>query len=428
MEISKLHSIFLQSSGISTDSRNIKPNQLFFALSGENFNGNQYAKQALEKGASYAVIDDIKLEDNNFIYFNNTLKTLQQLAQYHRKYLNIPILALTGSNGKTTTKELINCVLSKKFNTTSTKGNLNNHIGVPLTLLSMNDSTEFGIVEMGANHMKEIELLSSITQPNYGLITNVGKAHLDGFGSEENILLGKTELYEYLKKDLKAIVFVNTKDNRLIERSRPIKSVLFGINNNKTSAPTILLKENPSIELDWKGISIKSNLMGAYNAENIAAAIAIGSYFNIDDEKIQQAIQEYSPKNNRSQIVKTDSNTILLDAYNANPTSMLLSIKNFEKTATEKTKVAILGDMFELGKESNKEHTSIIDYLSLSKNIDRVILVGSNFYNCSKKNNLEFYKETKEVIALLKYESIKNQEILIKGSRGMKLETIIDFL
>ncbi len=429
MEIASLHSIFLKSGGVSTDTRTIKHNQLFFALSGENFDGNKYAKQAIEKGAVFAIVDDKKLQGDQYIYFENALPALQDLAKYHRKYLSIPILALTGSNGKTTTKELINAVLSKKFNTTATIGNLNNHIGVPLTLLSMTENTEFGIVEMGANHMKEIALLSSIAQPNYGLITNVGKAHLEGFGSEENILIGKTELYDFLKQDLNSIVFVNSKDDRLISRSSGLQSIYFGLNNNEKNLKTIeLIEENPSIKLKWNGIILQSYLMGAYNAENIAAAITIGEYFNVNSSDIKEAIEEYLPSNNRSQIVKTNANVITLDAYNANPTSMLLSIKNFEKAPKTNSKTVILGDMFELGKTSIYEHTSIINYLKASEEIDRIILVGSYFKESAKNSNLETFEKTEEVINFIKEHPIKEQQLLIKGSRGMKLESLMDFL
>lgn len=429
MEIAKLHQLFLQSNGISTDTRKIKSGEIFFALSGDNFNGNLYAQEAINKGASYAIIDDNSSKGKQFINTKSTLVTLQKLAKFHREYLSIPILALTGSNGKTTTKELINAVLSKKFKTTATKGNLNNHIGVPLTILSMTKNTQFGIIEMGANHMKEIALLTSIATPNYGLITNIGKAHLEGFGSKENILKGKTELYDFLEKDSNSIVFVNTAGKKLIERSSALHCIYFGLNENSNHfTSTKLLKENPTIELQYNNKLIKSLLMGSYNAENISAAITIGSYFGVPPKDIKAAIEEYTPTNNRSQLIATDTNTITLDAYNANPTSMLLSIQNFENTPKTTLKTVILGDMFELGATSIKEHTSIIEYLIASKNIDRIILVGSLFFESSKGYSITVYKATQDIIELLKQNPIDNNQILIKGSRGMQLETLIEHL
>ncbi len=429
MEIAKIHNLFLQSKGVSTDTRTIKANQIFFALSGDNFNGNLYALQAIEKGASYAVVDDISITNPNCVYVEDVLKTLQELAKYHRIFLNIPILSLTGSNGKTTTKELITAVLSKKYKVTATKGNLNNHIGVPLTLLSMNTSTEFGVVEMGANHMKEIALLSSISQPNFGLITNIGKAHLEGFGSEENILRGKTELYDYLEQSEDSIVFVNTKDDRLLKRSSNLNGVFYGLEEKKEHLINIkLLKENPEIIIDTNQTTIKSPLMGYYNAENIFAAICIGSYFQIPINDIKDAIETYHPTNNRSQVIQTSLNIVNLDAYNANPTSMLLSIQNFEKSNYLTSKTVILGDMFELGQQASEEHIKIIDYLKHSTSISKAILVGSNFHNCNNDNYFISFKTTTEVITFLKKTPIENKQILIKGSRGMKLETLLNYL
>ncbi len=429
MNIETLHQLYLTSNGISTDTRSIGNKQLFFALSGDNFNGNLYANQAYEKGAINCVVDDPNLKDSNFIWVENTLNTLQELARFHRNFLNIPILALTGSNGKTTTKELINAVLSKKFKTTATKGNLNNHIGVPLTILSMDKNTEFGIVEMGANHMQEIALLSSIAQPNYGLITNIGKAHLEGFGSEKNILIGKTELYDFLESKENSTCFVNTADDRLVNRSKQLKCVYFGLNNDTRHLTEIqLLSDNPHIKLEHKNQTIESNLMGSYNAENIAAAITIGTYFNVETTAIKQAISNYQSTNNRSQLLNTTSNTIVLDAYNANPTSMLLSIQSFEKTASNLEKMVILGDMFELGDASLSEHTTIVNYLLNSKNIQRSLLIGKHFSECTNTSSMMTFETTEEASIFLKENKIKNQEILIKGSRGMRLENLLEYL
>ncbi len=425
MTISQIHQLFTNSSGVCTDTRKIKDNTLFFALKGENFNGNTYAKKALELGASYAIIDEIEFKlSEKYILVEDVLKTLQDLASYHREYLDIPIIALTGSNGKTTTKELINGVLSLGYKTTATIGNLNNHIGVPLTLLSMTTDTQIGIVEMGANHIGEIENLCSIAKPDYGYITNIGKAHLEGFGSLEGVLKGKTELYAYLKKHNK-FVFVNKEDEKLLKASSGMKCYSFSQSDGGNVTIT-LSGADPNVVVNYKQESIKSNLVGVYNFTNIAAAITIGAYFKLTTHQIKTAIQSYIPSNNRSEIITKNKYTIILDAYNANPTSMEAAIHNFDQL-NYTSKIAFLGDMFELGDEASVEHQRILDLIS-STSVNEIYLIGSNFFdaksNDSRIHQFQSYEDFKDHLKL------KNTEgaILIKGSRGMQLERILDLL
>ncbi|SDS26078.1 UDP-N-acetylmuramoyl-tripeptide--D-alanyl-D-alanine ligase [Polaribacter sp. KT25b] len=418
MKIANLYNIYRQHFLVDTDTRNIRKNTIFFALKGENFNGNTFAEQALKLGASYAVVDEPAYKTcENIILVTDVLKTLQELANFHRKQLHIPVIGLTGSNGKTTTKELINVVLSKKLNVTATKGNLNNHIGVPLTLLSMTDKTELGIVEMGANHQKEIEFLCTICEPDFGYITNFGKAHLEGFGSLEGVINGKSELYTYLQKNNKT-AFVNTEDAIQVEKTKEIKAVL--INTDELQ----FLEVNPFVKLRYKSIQIQSNLIGKYNYTNIAAAITIGDYFKVSENAIKEAIAYYTPTNNRSQIIKSKTNTIILDAYNANPSSMKVAIENFEAIKTT-SKAIILGDMFELGKESLQEHQAIVNLVT-SLNFKETYFVGENFYQ-TKTDKTQF-KTYQDLEAFIKKNPLENQSILIKGSRGMRLERILDLL
>ncbi|MAQ74929.1 MAG: UDP-N-acetylmuramoyl-tripeptide--D-alanyl-D-alanine ligase [Aquimarina sp.] len=425
MDTSKLHSLFLDSTGISTDTRKIKQDNIFFALKGENFNGNTYANQALESGASYAVVDEKEYATNErSILVPDCLKALQKLANYHRNYLKLPILALTGSNGKTTTKELINVVLSKKFKTVATKGNLNNHIGVPLTLLEMNTETEFGIVEMGANHQKEIEFLCNIAQPNYGYITNIGKAHLEGFGGIEGVLKGKTEMYQHLKEN-QQMIFLNREDIKLTNASKGIKSYSFS-QREDADIQIKFIDANPMVQLKFEETKIHSNLIGAYNFTNVAAAIAIGKYFNISSDSIKDAIESYIPENNRSQILKKKDNIIIMDAYNANPSSMQAAIENFEKLSAN-TKTVFLGDMFELGPEAKEEHQAIVSLLETTS-IDLILIIGENFYRTiTKSQRIKKYR-TSEDLHQDWNPNLIGKANLIKGSRGMKLERILDLI
>lgn len=426
MNIPSLHHYFLQSSGISTDTRKIFTGCLFFALKGENFNGNLFAQEALDKGAFKVIVDEEIFHKNTgeTILVENALLALQQLASFHRKNLGLPIISLTGSNGKTTSKELINAVLSQKFNTVATEGNLNNHIGVPLTLLKMNKETEIGIVEMGANHLGEIRLLSEIAQPDYGYITNFGKAHLEGFGSLEGVIQGKTELYQFLKKHDKKI-FVNANDSKQLANSEEIDRVTFGTPQSDFNIQ--LLDSSHHLLVAFNGIEIQSNLVGAYNFANLAAAIAMGAYFKVSFEKIKAGIEGYTPSNNRSQLITKGTNTILMDAYNANPTSMLAALENF-KQAKGDNKIMFLGDMFELGKEAETEHQNIVDFLE-KNSFGKAFLIGSNFYktthNSSHIKQFETFEELKK-----EFESNapKNATILIKASRGMALERILDVI
>lgn len=419
MKTLELHNLFLkQKQNFTTDTRKISKDAIFFALKGDNFNGNTFAKQALEKGASYVIIDEKEYYINDrTILVDNVLNKLQQLAHFHREHLGIPIIALTGSNGKTTTKELIREILTTQYNINATTGNLNNHIGVPLTLLSMNNDTEIGVVEMGANHLKEIQHLCFIAAPNFGYITNFGKAHLEGFGSEEGIVQGKSEMYDYIA-NAEGVAFVNKEQPLMVERADYCKCVF--INPHKTP----LLELTPYVQIAYENQIIQSNLIGKYNYDNIIAAITIGNYFNISDANIKKSIENYVPQNNRSQMISKNGNQIILDAYNANPTSMEAALENLS-SLEEENKVVFLGDMFELGITSEKEHRMIVQK-TINSNFNLAIFIGEHFYK-HKQKGATFYTS---------FENFKNNfnptfnksTILIKGSRGMALERILDLI
>ncbi len=418
MTINALHKYFLKCNSVSTDTRQTTENSMFFAIRGANFDGNKFAEDALKKGASYAVIDNIKYKKGNqYLLVKDVLTTLQELASFHRTYLKLPIIALTGSNGKTTTKELINTVLSKAYKTKATVGNLNNHIGVPLTLLSMDDTCDIGIVEMGANHQNEIDFLSRMASPDYGLITNFGKAHLEGFGGFEGVIKGKTELYDYLKSQQK-IIFVNKNDDLQVKQAAHYKkNVYFGSN-------TVLMESQPYITLKYKKAVIKTKLTGSYNYHNICVAIAIGAYFKVPKQKIIYALENYIPSNNRSEVLQQNGHQIILDAYNANPSSMIAALTNFEKL-NHANKVVILGDMFELGEFAQAEHQYISDEVN-KFHFEKMIFVGAHFNNISSKHKNSIYYETYDALVNdFSNFKFKNQLFLIKGSRGMALERLL---
>lgn len=429
MEIFELYSIYNQCNGVSTDTRNITENSLFFALKGENFNANDFALQALENGAAFAVVDDKnlkKLENNKLIVVDDVLKTLQDLAAFHRFHIGLPVIALTGSNGKTTSKELLHAVLSTKYNTVATIGNLNNHIGVPLTLLRLTEETDLAIIEMGANHQKEIELLCTIAQPDFGFITNFGRAHLEGFGGVEGVIKGKSEMYDYLQSNNKTI-FVNFDD--AIQTDKTKNSTRFGFsieNNSSANIQIINANAQPMATVEVNGIQIKSNLTGLYNIPNIAFAVTIGQYFNISLKNIKEAIENYTPQNNRSQWTKIDDKNILLDAYNANPSSMQVAIENFNQLENP-SKLMILGDMFELGEDSDNEHKQIINQ-AIATQIQSIFIGDHFFKNKIESNNCSFFQKIEDFFKLLETSSINNDLLLIKGSRGMALERILEKL
>lgn len=427
MDISHIHNLFLKCNAVSIDTRKIEPNSMFFAIKGDNFDANTFAKEALEKGASYVIIDNEDyFVDQRTILVENSLTALQELAKFHRQYLKLPIIALTGSNGKTTTKELISVVLSKKYDTKATVGNLNNHIGVPLTLLSFTSETEMGIVEMGANHKKEIEFLCELAKPDFGYITNFGKAHLEGFGGVEGVIQGKSEMYDYLSENNK-MAFINLEDSIQVEKSKKMNSYSFGVNKEEADVNINSVKANPFVEISFSNFLIKTHLIGLYNANNINAALTIGKYFGVDDLDIKEALEGYIPENNRSQLLSKGTNRIILDAYNANPSSMAVAIANFLQLDNS-SKIMILGDMFELGKESPQEHEAIVNSLL---NQDEVVcyFIGKEFHaNQVDKNNFHFYESFELFSDYLKNIKIENSSILIKGSRGMALERTLDFL
>jgi UDP-N-acetylmuramoyl-tripeptide--D-alanyl-D-alanine ligase len=424
MTIEKLHQLFLKYPQVSTDTRNIQPNCIFFAFKGQNFNGNKFASEAIRNGATYSIVDEAKyVKGENILLVDDVLETLQKLARFHRDFCKAKIIGLTGSNGKTTTKELIFAVLSKKYNTVATKGNLNNHIGVPLTLLTIKKDTEFTIIEMGANHVKEIEFLCNIAQPDYGYITNFGKAHLEGFGSVEGVIRGKSELYDYLITN-KKFIFLNADD---IIQEKKLRSYhrKFGFSASDHNYFRInYLGARPYVKLETEETKINTQLIGGYNFNNCCAAVIMGKYFNVPLEDIKYAIEAYLPQNNRSQIIDKKEYRIILDAYNANPNSMEAALNNF-KNFPGSEKVVFLGDMFELGEKANEEHQKIVDLVS-GMNFDRVFLVGQNFYKT--KSDFAKFATFDDLSSFLKSNKLKKGNLLIKGSRGMALERILDYL
>lgn len=428
--IEKLYLKFINHPNISIDSREDQYAGMFFALKGGNFNGNKFAKKAIENGAAFAIIDDSSfIENEKYILVDDVLITLQKLAKYHREKIKAPVIAITGSNGKTTTKELINAVLRQKYNTLATKGNFNNHIGVPLTILKITDKTEIAIIEMGTNHPGEIAELCKIAQPNFGIITNIGKAHLEGFGNIEGVIKAKSELFNFIRKN-NGRLFVNSDDNLLMEISEKFDRTLYG-KNAKADCKSEIIDNNPFVKLKWfspegeKNISTK--LFGSYNFENVEAGICIGEYFGVEAGKIKSAIENYEPANMRSQIIHSkNNNTIILDAYNANPSSMKLAIENFSQT-NFKNKILILGDMLETGSEEKNEHQKILSLIK-ENNTYKVFLVGKIFQYVCSDNKFIAFADIDCLYSFIAKNPIRNSSVLVKGSRGNKLEKIIEKL
>lgn len=433
--IELIYEKYLQFPTVVTDTRAVKDSAIFFALKGANFNGNEFAAKALASGAAYAVVDQIEFAINEqYLVVDDVLKTLQDLAHHHRKQLSIPFLGITGSNGKTTSKELINAVLAKKFQTLATFGNLNNHIGVPLTLLSINASHEFAIIEMGANHQKEIAELCEIAAPTYGLICNIGKAHLEGMGGFDGVKKTKKELYDYIEST-NGTVFINADDAITMQLSAALKNkIYFGnkpesVLNGSIESLAPMLCVNITFNKSAQTHIVQTQLVGDYNLANILAAACIGEYFNVPEQEIVAAIAGYTPTNNRSQTMQTANNELIMDAYNANPSSMFAAINNFQQLPAPH-KYLILGDMFELGEESIAEHQAIVSLVASLK-FEKVIFVGKDFYQAASTNkmlNFHFFESTASASNYLSENTITAHTILIKGSRGMKLESFLPLL
>ena len=424
MTIPELYKIFLLFPSVETDTRKINQGDIFFALKGPIYNGNLFAGKALELGASYCICDEISQSKNDkIIYVNNVTETLQHLAKYHREKFNIPFIAITGSNGKTTTKELIHAVLSRKYNCYTTQGNLNNHIGVPLTILGIKEDAEIAVIEMGANHLHEIEGYCKYTLPTHGLITNCGKAHLEGFGGEEGVKKGKGELYDFLTLT-QGTIFINTDYDYLIKMSEGIKNkITYGSEPADFTGQIIQSAYLLEVEIK-KGAdigTIKTNLAGNYNLPNVMSAVCIGKTFGVTDNDIKFALENYVPSNSRSQIMKAGSNTIILDAYNANPSSMAAAIENFAAMEANK-KILILGGMMELGEDSKKEHTNIIELIK-KNNWYKVALAGKDYTNVPE--NILKFNSAEETAVWFKQEKFENAFILVKGSRGMQMEKVL---
>ena len=414
MNISELYNIFLQSAGVCTDTRTLKKNQLFFALKGENFDGNRFALQALEKGASYAVAgEDLEADDPRLIKVPDTLEALKALATYHRRQLRIPVIGLTGTNGKTTTKELIKTALGAAYRVSATEGNLNNEIGVPLTVLKIGPRAQIAIVEMGASHPEDLKPLLAVAQPNLGLITNVGKAHLLGFGSFEGVKHAKGLLYDYLKEH-DGVVFANADDPVLQEMlaERGLEAIGY-------SKEGVKIKANPFLELDFGNAVLKTQLVGAYNAANVLAALKLAWFFDVAREDALQAIASYIPSNNRSQLVKTEKNTLIVDAYNANPSSMAVALDNL--ALMKGRKVAMLGDMRELGADAAAEHTRIVERLEGVE----AYLVGEEFAKAAAGKPYKTFATSEEMAKYLVENPLEGCTILLKGSHSIQMERVI---
>ncbi|MDO4164518.1 MAG: UDP-N-acetylmuramoyl-tripeptide--D-alanyl-D-alanine ligase [Bacteroides sp.] len=432
MDITALYQLFLSSTGVTTDSRNCPAGSLFIALKGDNFNGNAFAAKALEAGSAYAVIDEPQYApagDPRYFVVDNCLQALQQLARHHRRQLGTRIIGITGTNGKTTTKELVSAVLIQSHRVLYTQGNLNNHIGVPLTLLRLRAEHDLAVVEMGASHPGDIKELVEIAEPDYGLITNVGKAHLEGFGSFEGVIRTKGELYDFLRRRGDSTVFIHHDNPWLTDMAWGLNRIAYGseeglyVNGRVTG-------NSPFLAFEWKAgrdgqrHEVQTHLIGAYNFPNALAAVTVGRFFGVEAEKIDQALSEYVPQNNRSQLKQTDSNTLIIDAYNANPTSMNAAISNFRGMQAPH-KMLILGDMRELGKDSAEEHQKVVDYLQ-ECGFEDVVLVGEMF--AGTRHPYPTYPDAPALIAALQADKPQGKTILIKGSNGIRLSTVVDWL
>lgn len=429
MEISTLYNYFKECGKVTTDTRNCPEGSMFIALKGETFNGNVFAKQALEKGCRYAVVDEKEYADSENIFFvDNCLKTLQNLAREHRRQMGTRIIGITGTNGKTTTKELIATVLQKKYNVLYTQGNLNNHIGVPLTLLNLTKEHELAVVEMGANHPGEIRTLVNIAEPDCGLITNVGKAHLEGFGSFEGVVKTKSELYDYLRAKKDAFIFLDKDNEVLCQSSSGLENIGYGMENDAFYVSGKLHACAPFLAFEWKHEGklhdVQTHLIGAYNVKNALAAIAIGCRFGVPAEAICEALNNYIPSNNRSQLTETEDNHLIVDAYNANPTSMMAALENFRLMEVPH-KVAVLGDMKELGEGSTEEHRQIVAFLKKC-DFEKVILVGAEFGKVNE--DYEHFPQVDALKQMLAQDKPKGKFILIKGSNSMKLAQLKEIL
>ncbi|MBK5720393.1 UDP-N-acetylmuramoyl-tripeptide--D-alanyl-D-alanine ligase [Dysgonomonas sp. Marseille-P4677] len=428
MEITELYKIYKQYPEVSTDTRNSPKGSIFFALKGANFNGNEYAEKAIDLGCSYAIVDEEKYATRpNIILVNNCLETLQELAKHHRKQFKTPIIGITGTNGKTTTKELVTSILSQEYNVLSTQGNLNNHIGVPLTILRIKKEHEIAVVEMGASHVGEIKLLAEIAQPNYGLITNIGHAHIEGFGSFENVIKAKGELYEYIRGTRDGKIFIDYDNALLREMAEGITSIHYGLEDDLFISGKVL-SISPYLEFEWKFGSkrnkVKTRLIGEYNLPNVLAAITVSKYLGVKSSLICKAIEEYEPTNNRSQLKETEKNMLIIDAYNANPTSMLAALENFDRMDVSH-KTLILGDMKELGPDTDMEHQKIADYVSHHK-FNKAIFIGDNFSRV--KTDYPRIKDMNDLKEFLDKNPIENSYVLLKGSRSIQLEKCIEML
>ena len=420
--------MFASSRGVSIDTRNLVDGQIFFSLRGEKYNGNDFAIEALDKGACYSVIDDkeilYKNQSQNLIYVKDSLKAFQELSCYHRSHYDTKVIGVTGSNGKTTTKNLIYSILSQKYNVIKTKGNLNNHIGVPLSLFDINKKVDIAIIEMGANHIGEIERLCNIAMPDIGLITNYGKAHLEGFGGFEGVIQGKTEMFDYLTKNYGHII-LNNDDELQVANCRGDLALTYGNKPDSEFVYNYIKKDNKLI-IKTENYEFKSNIYGDYNLSNLAVSITIGKFLNLKNDEIQKGLDLFQNDSNRSEIIKLGTNKIYLDAYNANPSSIKAAILNFDKEVSDK-KILVLGDMFELGEYSHNEHQNIVDLIK-NKNYEKIYLVGNNFFKCkTKEEHIQKFKSLDQLSESINFNNLNSMNILIKGSRGIGLEKLLNY-